>query len=135
MYQNLKTLRLFASHVAPRSSDTISEHYKRSRFKRDLEKLWMMDLVKGYNGYSLLYHHPNNRSWENPSPFCLYSRLHNEFGHWVAQTVALGTLSNEDKNGNKDGLEKIHFWFTLYCFVQVIRVLFFPPSTLWAENY
>ena len=44
-------------------------------------------------------------------------------------------LSNEDGNANDDGSEKSHFWFiALFFFVRVIRVLFFPPWILWAEN-
>ena len=38
-----------------------------------------------------------------------------------------GTLSNEDMNLNEDGTEKSPFWFFLYFFVQVIRVLFSSP--------
>ena len=37
----------------------------------------------------------------------------------------LGTLRNEDGNANNDGSEKSHFWFTLYFFAQVVRVIFF----------
>ena len=37
----------------------------------------------------------------------------------------LGTLSNED--GNAIGLEKLHFWFALYFFILVIRVMFSSP--------
>ena len=36
-------------------------------------------------------------------------------------------ISNEEGNTNNDGSEKSHFWFALYFFVQVIRVLFLSP--------
>ena len=38
--------------------------------------------------------------------------------------MIIGSLSNEDGKGNDGGSEKSLFWFTLYFFVRVIRVLF-----------
>ena len=38
----------------------------------------------------------------------------------------LGTFSSEDGNADDDGYEKILFWFALYFFPRVIRVLFVP---------